>query len=80
MGWFLSLVAIAVLIAFNLFAADAMVRMRRDILDIHKAVVNTSSPRPQPPSTTPGKASPSAPPGKPATSAPTGKASPSTST
>ena len=39
MGWLLSLVIIAILIAFNMFAADTMVRLRRDVLEIHKAVV-----------------------------------------
>ena len=39
MGWFVSLLVIAILIAFNVFAADTMVRLRRDIKEIHKAVV-----------------------------------------
>ena len=39
MGILLSLVIISILIAFNMFVTDALVRMRRDVKDIHKAVV-----------------------------------------
>jgi hypothetical protein len=39
MGWFLSLVMIAILLAFNMFAADTIIRLRSDVKDIHKAVV-----------------------------------------
>ena len=48
MGWFLSLVAIAILLAFNMFAADTMVRLRRDVLEIHKAVVVPAGGAPPP--------------------------------
>jgi hypothetical protein len=48
MGWILSLVIIAILIAFNMFAADTMVRLRRDVMEIHKAVVVAPAPAPVP--------------------------------
>ena len=35
---FLMLVVIATLIAFNVFAAESMVRLRHDVRDIHKLV------------------------------------------
>ncbi len=35
---FLTLVIIAILISFNVFAADSMVRLRHDVRDIHKLV------------------------------------------
>lgn len=38
-GWLLSLTAISVLVAFNMFVMDALVRMRGDIKEIYKAVV-----------------------------------------
>lgn len=39
MGWFWSLLIVAILVAFNAFAAESIVRMRHDIRDIHKIVV-----------------------------------------
>jgi hypothetical protein len=44
MGWFLSLIMISVLVAFNMFAADTMIRMRNDVKEIHKAVVTAAAP------------------------------------
>jgi hypothetical protein len=35
---FLMLVVIAILVAFNVFAAESMVRLRHDVRDIHKLV------------------------------------------
>jgi hypothetical protein len=51
MSWwpFASILAIACLVAFNLFAADAIMRMRIDLKEISKAVVvssNSSKPSP----------------------------------
>ena len=45
MGWFWSLLIVSILIAFNVFAADSMVRLRHDVRDIHKIVAAL---RPQP--------------------------------
>jgi hypothetical protein len=38
MGWFVSMTIIVMLVAFNLFTADAMMRMRSDIQVIRRAV------------------------------------------
>ncbi len=44
MGLVLSFFIVAGLLAFNIFAADTMVRMHRDIKEIHKAVVVRAPP------------------------------------
>lgn len=44
MGWFWSLLIVAILVAFNAFAAESIVRMRHDIRDIHKLVVALKQP------------------------------------
>ena len=46
MNWLLSLLLIAVLVAFNMYAADTMVHLRRDVKEIHRAVVYVSAPKP----------------------------------
>lgn len=38
MGWFFPLIVIAMLLAFNVFAADSMVRLKHDMRDLHKMV------------------------------------------
>jgi len=38
MGWFFGLILVSCLIAFNLFAADMMIKMRVDVKDILRAV------------------------------------------
>jgi hypothetical protein len=43
MHWLFALAVIAVLVAFNLYAADSMTRMRRDVAEIHRAVVVPAS-------------------------------------
>ena len=45
MNWLLSLLLIAVLVAFNMYAADTMVHLRRDVKEIHRAVVYVSAPK-----------------------------------
>jgi hypothetical protein len=45
MNWLLSLMLIAVLVAFNMYAADTMVHLRRDVKEIHRAVVYVSAPK-----------------------------------
>ena len=44
MNWFWSLLIVSILVAFNAFAAESMVRMRHDIRDIHKIVVALRQP------------------------------------
>lgn len=39
MSWLFSLCIIAILVTFNLFSADAIVRLRREVNEIHRAVV-----------------------------------------
>lgn len=40
MGWFASIVMIAVLLAFNLFAADTMIKMRNDVAVVRRMVAD----------------------------------------
>lgn len=47
MSWFFSLMIIAMLLAFNVFALDAITKMRRDVAEILKALSDTKT-QPQP--------------------------------
>jgi hypothetical protein len=71
MAWIATLVLIAILLAFNMFAADAIARLRRDVMEIHRAVVvpkdkdkiaPASTAPPSPAGAAPAGAAPAAPP------------------
>jgi hypothetical protein len=48
MGWLINIVIICMLVAFNLFAADAMMRMRTDIQIMRKSMSDGSPKRSSP--------------------------------
>lgn len=38
MGWLFSLIVVTLLVAFNVYVADGLLRMQRDVRSIHKLV------------------------------------------
>ena len=55
MGWLFSLLIIGGLVAFNVFAADMMMRMRTDVQIIRKALADNSVSEPKAPKVKPEK-------------------------
>lgn len=43
MGWFLTAIVIAMLVAFNVYVADGLIRMQNDVKQIHKLLINSAS-------------------------------------
>ena len=75
MGWLFSTLAILILLSFNVFAVDTIVRLRRDVAELHKAVARISPPPSLGPSVKSGAPAPASKSGAPApASKPAGRA------
>jgi hypothetical protein len=41
MGWVISTLVITLLLVFNIFAADGMIRIQRELKQVHKLLIET---------------------------------------
>ena len=76
MGWLFSTLAILILLSFNVFAVDTIVRLRRDVAELHKAVARISPPPSLGPSVKSGAPAPAPKSGAPAPASKSGAPAP----